>query len=254
MQITYATRAASSDVPNDDYVLAAESHAVLLDGATAAPGVDSGCIHNVPWLTAHLASHQARLLATEPDRELRETLRESIVRTCADHASTCDLTNRDSPSSTSVTVRVRDGRFEYCVLGDSGFIAQSTDGTITAVVDDRASCLPSYGWEALSRLRNTDEGFWMASTCPDAADRALCGSLPVYGVRRAALVSDGATRLIERDGWSWEKFMDRLEEDGPDVLVDEIRRTDDTVPKGVHRGKWPHDDISILLWSQGGGA
>lgn len=254
MQITYATRPASADVPNDDYVLAAGTFALMLDGATAPVDVETGCIHDVPWLTAQLASHQARLLAAEPTLELREVLRESIVRTCTSHADTCDLTNRDSPSSTSALARVQAGRFEHCVLGDSGVIVQHVDGTVTAVVDDRTSYLPSYTRESVSALRNTDEGFWIASIKPEAADRALCGSTPLSGVRRVALVTDGATRLIERYGWSWEAFIDRLEEGGPDAVIDDVRREDAQVPRGVHRGKWPHDDISILLWSIAGGA
>lgn len=254
MQITYATRAASSDVPNDDYVLATETFALVLDGATAPAGVNSGCIHDVPWLTAQLASHQARLLAIEPALELREVLRESIVLTCASHAGTCDLANRDSPSSTSALARMRGGRFEHCVLGDSGVVIQHTDGAVTAVVDDRTSYLPSYTREAVSTLRNTDEGFWIASIKPEAADRALCGSVPAADVRRVALVTDGATRLVERYGWSWAKLLDRLEEDGPDAVIDDVRREDAQVVQGVHRGKWPHDDISILFWSIAGGA
>jgi hypothetical protein len=30
--------------------------AVVLDGATAPEGVDSGCIHDVSWLVSHLAA------------------------------------------------------------------------------------------------------------------------------------------------------------------------------------------------------
>lgn len=254
MQITYSTRAASPAAPNDDYVLTAETWAVMLDGATAPVGVDSGCIHDVPWLTAHLATHQASMLATEPQRELREVLRESIVRTRADHAETCDITNRDSPSSTSVLARVRDGRFEYAVLGDSGVVIEHVDGTVEAIVDDRTSYLPSYKREDVSLLRNTDAGFWIASIVPEAADRALTGSVPLIDVRRAALVTDGATRLSERYGWSWKQLIDRLEEDGADAVIDAVRREDAQVPQGVHRGKYPHDDISVLLWIFSGGA
>jgi hypothetical protein len=254
MEITYATRPASDDVPNDDYVLAAETWAVMLDGATAPAGVDSGCIHDVPWLTAHLATHQAAMLATEPERELRDVLRESIVRTCADHADTCDVTNRDSPSSTSVLVRVRGGRFEYAVLGDSGVVIEHADGTVEAVVDDRTSYLPSYTREDVSLLRNSDQGFWIASIKPEAADRALTGSVPAADVARVAVVTDGATRLNERYGWSWKQLLDRLDEDGPDAVIDAVRREDAQVPKGVHRGKYPHDDISVLLWRLSGGA
>lgn len=247
MEITYTTRAASEAAPNDDYVIASESFVIVLDGATAPAGVDSGCVHNVPWLVAHLGSHLAHLLATEPQTKLREILRAGIERTMASHTDTCDLTNRDSPSSTAAMLRLRSGQIEYAVLGDSGVAIEYADGSVVPTIDNRTDFLPSYTREAVSQLRNTDEGFWVASIKPEAADRALCGSAPAEDVRRVALLTDGVSRLTEHYGWTWRQFMTRLAEDGPAAVIADVRHEDAQVPKGTYRGKWPHDDCTAVL-------
>ena len=54
MRITYATEAAPGRV-NEDTAVCGDGWAVVLDGATAPEGVDSGCVHDVRWLVRHLA-------------------------------------------------------------------------------------------------------------------------------------------------------------------------------------------------------
>jgi hypothetical protein len=247
MQTIYATRQASDAAPNDDYVIASETFAVVLDGATAPAGLDSGCIHAVPWLVAQLGTHLTRLLATEPGMHLREILRAGIELTCAAHADTCDLTNRNSPSSTAAMLRLRDGQLEYAVLGDTGLVTEYIDGSVVPTIDKRVDFLPDYTRETVAALRNTDEGFWVASTRPEAADWALCGAAPAETVRRAALLTDGVGRLAEHYGWTWQRVMDRLAEDGPAAVIAEVRRKDARIPKGTYRGKWPHDDCTAVL-------
>jgi hypothetical protein len=92
----YATEGSPGRV-NEDYAACGTGWAVVLDGATASPGVDSGCIHDVLWLVRHLATAVTRriLLAAAP---LPDLLAESIEETREAHAGTCDLQNPDSPS------------------------------------------------------------------------------------------------------------------------------------------------------------
>ena len=55
------------------------------------------------------------------------------------------------------------------------------------------------------RYRNHPDGFWVASTDPAAADHALDGTIARESLHRAAVLSDGATRLVDRFGlldWS----------------------------------------------------
>jgi hypothetical protein len=247
MEVTYATRAASAAATNEDFVIAGGSFVVLLDGASAPPGVHSGCIHDVAWLVAQLGTHLAALLATRREWELREILRAGIERTRQSHEKTCDLGNRDSPSSTAVLLRVRGDDLEYAVLGDSGVVLEHADGAVLSVVDNRTSHLRRYNGEAVSSLRNVDGGFWVASIHPGAADRARYGVAPVGTVRRAGVFSDGVSRLTERYGWSWPAFLERLAEVGPGALIDAVRLEDVRVPRGLHPGKWPHDDATVVL-------
>jgi hypothetical protein len=59
------------------------------------------------------------------------------------------------------------------------------------------------------RHRNHPDGFWVASTDPDAAQHALTDTVARDGLRRAAVLSDGTTRLVDRFGLlDWPSFLD----------------------------------------------
>ncbi|MEY9933477.1 hypothetical protein ABH926_008132 [Catenulispora sp. GP43] len=246
MEVTYTCQAAPGGRPNDDFVIATERYIVVLDGATAPAGVDSGCIHDVPWLVAQLGTHLARTLSTEQAAPLVEVLRSGIEATMASHADTCDLTNRDSPSTTVAILRRGAEDVEYAVLGDSAVIVEQRDGELVVGHDDRTSYLPAYGVEAVSQARNTEWGFWIASNRPDAADYAVTGLVPVSAAYRAAVVTDGITRLVERYGRSWADLLKRLDSHGPNQLVKDVRAEERATPAGQYRGK-VHDDATAAL-------
>ncbi|MEY9935187.1 hypothetical protein ABH926_009858 [Catenulispora sp. GP43] len=246
MEVTYVCRQASPQRPNDDFVLAAERFVIVLDGATGPAGVDSGCVHDVPWLVAHLATNLAGRLVREPQAALVDVLREGIAATMRDHAGQCDLTNRDSPSSTVAILRRNAETVDYIVLGDSAVVIEHGDGELLVAHDDRVEFLDEYSLAAVSRLRNTDEGFWIASNRPEAADEALAGSVPLREVTRAALMTDGITRLVERYGRSWLDLLDRLEKEGPGQLVADVRAEELAAPPGTYRGKL-HDDVTAVF-------
>lgn len=246
MDVGYICEAASALRPNDDFVLAAENFVIVLDGATEPAGVDSGCVHDVPWLVAHLAANLAGLLVREPRAELVDVLREGIAATMRDHAGRCDLANRDSPSSTVAILRCGADAVDYIVLGDSAVVIEHGDGELLVAHDDRTAVLDDYTLAGVSRLRNTDEGFWIASNRPDAADKALAGSVPLRDVTRAALMTDGITRLVERYGRSWLDLLDRLDKQGPGQLVADVRAEELAVPPGTYRGKL-HDDVTAVF-------
>src|SRR6266516_1939708 len=121
MQITYATEAAPGHV-NEDRAVCGPGWAVVLDGATAPEGIDSGCIHDVSWLVSHLA---------DAIWELRKA-----------HGVTCDLENPDSPSSTVSIVLVSGGALDYLTLGDSPIVVRAPGEGLTVISDDRLSTLP----------------------------------------------------------------------------------------------------------------
>jgi predicted P-loop ATPase/GTPase len=90
MQIVYATEPTPGQV-NEDFVITGPTWAVILDGASARPGIDTGCIHDVPWFVRHLGTELARLLTLSPTDPLDYTLAGTITATRALHEHTCDL-------------------------------------------------------------------------------------------------------------------------------------------------------------------
>ena len=247
MEVSYICRPAPVPParPNDDFVLATERFVIVLDGATAPVGVDSGCVHDVPWLVSRLAVNLAAQLLRDSSGALAGVLRAGIAATMADHADTCDLGNPDSPSSTVVILRVGVDVLDYVVLGDSALLVEH-DGELLVAHDDRTAYLSDYSLAGVSRLRNSDEGFWIASNRPEAADKAIAGSVPLASVTRAALMTDGLTRLVERYGRSWLDVLEGLDKHGPAQLLADVRAEELATPPGAFRGK-AHDDVSAVF-------
>jgi Protein phosphatase 2C len=246
-RISYATQAAPGAV-NEDYVTAGPGWAVVLDGATAPAGVDSGCAHDVAWLVHQLAGAlSARLAAAPGDGSLADVLAGAIERVRAAHAGTCDLDNPDSPSSTVAMTRWGRGRFECLVLADSPILIRRADGSVEVVADDRVAHLPGgppYTLELVRTHRNRPGGFWVASTSRAAAYEAVTATFPEEEVDTVALLTDGVTRLVERYGHTWEDLVRALRESGPDHVIGLVRAAERATPAA--RGK-PHDDATALV-------
>ncbi|GGO14701.1 hypothetical protein GCM10011576_25990 [Micromonospora parathelypteridis] len=49
MDFAFAT-APGSDRPNEDHVVVAADYAIVLDGVTQLPDLDTGCVHGPAWL------------------------------------------------------------------------------------------------------------------------------------------------------------------------------------------------------------
>lgn len=236
---------------NEDVAELGSTWALVLDGATAPP-VETGCRHSVRWYVERLSSELTPRLRTEESASLPDLLAESIAAVTAAHASTCDTSNPASPSSTVALLRERSDQVEYLVLADSPVILD-VDGQIQPVLDTRIDSLPAYDLDTVNRVRNTDDGFWVASTDPDAAQRAITGSFPRDRVQRAVLASDGATRLVDVFGLlDWAGLVEvctRTSGDGPSELIDRTRTVEDDpnapMLPGVRRGKG-HDDASVV--------
>jgi hypothetical protein len=242
MQTVFAT-ARGDGQANEDYAACGPGWAIILDGATAPEHVDSGCIHDVPWLVRHLAAGLLRGLALG-GAPLPDVLAEAIGETCAAHAGTCDLRNPDSPSSTVAMIRRRGDTLDYLVLGDSPVILRR-GGEVLAVHDDRSDHLPGgrpYSLALVREMRNAPGGFWVASTNVQAAYEAVSGAAD--GVTRAALLTDGVTRLHDWYGASWPDLLTVLEADGPAALIRRVREAERTT--AVRRGK-RHDDATAIL-------
>jgi hypothetical protein len=129
-------------------------------------------------------------------------------------------------------------------LADSPLIVD-IDGQVRAITDDRTTHLTDYSPEGARAARNTPDGFYVASTMPDAAFKAIRGTLPSLRVRRAALLSDGAARLVDRFRLvDWHELLDLLDADGPGELIRaELAETD--AERATRRGK-QHDDATAV--------
>ncbi len=185
---------------NEDLLLIGADFVVVLDGATAPPGVDSGCRHDVRWLVERLGGQLVLPLLGQSTAPLADLLADAIAAVCAEHADTCDLANPDSPSTTVSMLRVGAEQVEHLVLADSPIVLRSPEGLVTVLADNRVDLLPEYTFESVRRLRNQPGGFWVASTAPKAAYEAVSGTTERAVVEVAAVLTDGASRFAERYG------------------------------------------------------
>ena len=251
MQIVSASEPTPGHI-NEDFVITGPTWAVVLDGATTRADVDTGCIHDVSWFVHHLGTELAHLLARSSTDTLADTLADAIAAIRRLHEHSCDLSNPDSPSATVVTIRQLDSKFDYLTLADSPLILD-TDGEVHAITDDRTAHLPDYSIEGVRSARNMPGGFYVASTMPDAAYKAIHGTLPSPRIRRAALLSDGAARLVDRFGlMDWRELLDLLTVYGPDELIRRTREAElaeDDAERATRRGK-RHDDATAVLVTQ----
>ena len=246
MQITFDSQPTPGQDVNEDLAIAGPRFAFVLDGATAEAGIDSGCQHGVAWYVSRLGGELARLLALDDADPLPDLLATAITRVRALHSITCDLDNPGTPSSTVALVREAPDRVDYLVLADSPIVMRSTNGEVTPVLDDRVEHLPGRDPETVRSHRNVEGGFWVAGAKPEAAHRALTGSVPTRSLASVGLFSDGSSRLAERHGMSWGQLLDLLEAQGPAQVIAQVRAADGRADPGSYPGK-PHDDATAML-------
>ncbi|MFG1998883.1 protein phosphatase 2C domain-containing protein [Spirillospora sp. NPDC048911] len=244
MQVSFASDATPGR-GNEDYVVAGPGWVAVLDGATARPGVESGCVHDPAWLVRRLGAELGARLMLEDGTSLVDLLADSIKGVRELHADTCDLDNPDSPSSTVALLRRAGDRIEYLVLADSPVLLDLGD-EVRVVRDGRVDELPSYTDEAVRAARNSPGGFWVASTRPEAAYEALAGEISIDRVRRAALLSDGAARLVERfERIGWDELFDLLDQAGPREVIRRTREAEAT--ETMLRGKRYDDATAVMV-------
>ena len=246
MQITYASEPGSPEYANEDLAVCGTGWALVLDGATAPDGVESGCIHDVPWLVSQLAAAITRGLLLG-DADLRDVLAAAISATCEAHGGACDLSNSDSPSSTVSIIRVRGDSLDYLTLGDSPIVIRDPLGGITTILDEQVANLPGgrpYTLDLIRSHRNKPGGFWVASTNPGAARHSVAGTMPCTGDAEIGMFTDGVSRLVEFYGYEWDEVFAILEASGPAALISLVRSLE--LDRPLEHGK-QHDDATALL-------
>jgi hypothetical protein len=263
MRILSATEAAPGRLANEDRVVTAPGFVCVLDGVTQAPTAESGCVHSPAWYVDRLSRHLLARYAAVPQRPLTELLKGAIEGVASEHADTCDLSQPATPASTVCILCVRPETVDYLVLCDTTLVLDT--GTVTTVTDPRFADL-------ITRLRagqtgnvlasnrgytpgkwdfiNREGGYWIAAADPDAADHAVTGSIDRTGsspVRRAALLTDGASCAVDRLGITdWPGLLDLVQQHGPDELISRVRIAERAI-SATANGTKPHDDATVAL-------
>ncbi|OSY53905.1 hypothetical protein BG846_00422 [Streptomyces fradiae ATCC 10745 = DSM 40063] len=114
---------------------------------------------------------------------------------------------------------------------------------------EHAAALAEYR-DALTGLRNRPGGFWIAGPDPLAAEHALAGTVPLESLASVTLLSDGATRLVDKFALAdWREVLAVLDSTGPDGLIRRVREVEGGDPDGR---RWPrgktHDDATVVHW------
>jgi Protein phosphatase 2C len=256
MRAAIATQPGSHDSANEDWAgVLAPGLAVVLDGLSAPDGTGTGCRHGTPWFVRQLGP-RLLALAADPARSLADALAEAIRHVAALHPG-CDLTHPGTPSATLVLLRAQDERADYLTLADATLLLDTADG-LQVISDERvnqlagkeraaANQVPAGSalklrrrvqlTRALRRARNRPGGYWVAAADPQAASQAVTGTLPVTSLRRAVLLSDGASRLVDLfELATWEELLALLDENGPEELIRQVRAAEAVDPEGR---QWP---------------
>ena len=264
MRIVAATQPGNPGSPNEDWVSAAQSLIVVLDGSTAR--TETGCTHGVAWYAAKLGS-AITSNATEPSNKLADVLAAAIAHTDAQHPQ-CDLSHVGTPSAMVAIVRIGEA-LDYLVLGDTTIVVDSWD-RFNVLTDERVSTTAvaeraeadqfPFGslqkQAALLRMkhaelaqRNQPGGFWIAAADPTVAEHAVSGSIPKQELRRLAVLTDGAARITSVFGLlDWHGVMELLDDSGPVELIQRVRALETADPDGT---RWPRnkpsDDATAVL-------
>ncbi|MFI0187842.1 hypothetical protein ACH4PW_09810 [Streptomyces sp. NPDC017082] len=254
--------------PNEDWVAGTPTLAVVLDGLSTA-GLDTGCRHGVPWYVAHLGSQLVATLA-DPDTSLTAGLAGALERVAALHPE-CDLGNPGTPSATVAILRERQGFLDHLVLADSPIVLEGakgftvhTDLRVDEVLPELRAEVEQYETdtaehrEALRRfvtaqreVRNTPAGYWVAASSAEAAEHAFEGSTPAGDVRAAAVLSDGASRLVtEYSMATWSEVFAMLRTGGPQELITNVRKVEATDPTGQRWPRYKSGDDAAVAYCQ----
>jgi hypothetical protein len=273
MRVRLATEQAPDRPVNEDNAFAAAGLVGVLDGVSVLDGIDTGCHHGPAWYVQQLSAHLVRGHDRDPDAPLAQVLADAIRAVAVDHYGQCDLGHPGTPASTVCLLKDRGDHVEYLVLCDSplvldrGEVQVVSDGQFdTAIAHLRLEALTGDsaldGAERSARLRrvitqrqqltNRPGGYWIAAADPAAAYQAVTGAAPLRGpdrVRRAALLTDGASAAVEQfELLDWPGLLDLLTDHGPHELIRRVRQAEAADHDGDVRPRYKrHDDATAVL-------
>ncbi len=255
MRVTTVSVVADRGRSNEDFVGAVPTAAVIVDGAFV-PGAEGACRHGVAWYAHRLGGQLLTLVERPGDETLPALLAAAIQQVTDLHRHTCDPADPMSPWAAVAMVRVRQGPVEHLVLGDATVVHERADGGAPVVVTDPREVVVSQSYlPALAAAGDDDErdrvlgdlrarrnhpgGFWVAKDDPRAADEAVTGQVALRDLRAAALMSNGASRIVDRFGLTdWAGVMTGLATSGPTEVVRGVREAE-------HHHAVAQDDATI---------
>jgi hypothetical protein len=271
MDVTFATEPGDSG-ENLDFVGATCEGTAVLDGLTVPAGVRTGCVHGTGWYVRQLGGRLLSGLGGRDGPSLVEDLADAITAVARLHAGTCDLANPATPSATVAVARDRGDTVDVLVLADAAVVVGGVDGA-RVVVDQRVAKVagaetrrveeaevgtPSHRSataalvEAQLGSRNQPGGYWIAGALPHAADEALVETIPARMLRRAALLSDGASRFTDVFHLgTWDNLLDTLETQGPRALITRVRTAELDDPAGRRYPRLKTSDDATAAFCSG---
>jgi hypothetical protein len=257
VEVSFASWPGSVSRPNEDFVTASLSVAVVLDGLSAPPELGTGCLHGTPWFVTNLGTQVVSAATSASDESLQDLVANAIWRVADSHAHTCDLEHPGTPSSSLAVLREQDQRVDYLLLFDSVIVVDGPSG-LTVVTDRRVDAVarqedlatrehpigsPAHQHHvaelvaAQRRHRNQPDGYWIAGAKPAAAYQAVTGSQPHDQVSRAALLTDGVSCLVELYAVvDWPEMVDNMQQHGPAYVISRVREVEGADPTG---SRWP---------------
>jgi serine/threonine protein phosphatase PrpC len=276
-QVTIASAARPGKRHNEDLVGVLGPHVWLLDGTS--PRGRSCCDRDGAWYVQRLGSALAATLGADSD-DLQDALEAALAAVAQEHAAQCDDPGQVAgPSATVLIVRHQGSQLDFLILGDSALLLETDDGVSHHSDKRLAGVAPEvrrqikqqlgagHGYDsdahrelvedlvaAEQAVRNTDDGYWIASFDPQAAHHSLTGSRSIGDkpgqVRRAALVSDGLERAVTLLGLcaSWDELLQALITNGPNACIEQVREAEAADPTGQqHPRTAASDDASAVL-------
>src|SRR5215468_6733359 len=127
MQITLASQRSPDAATNDDFAAATATVAVVLDGAAAVPGSDTGCVHGTAWFVHRLGVSFVDLLARNAGGSTSDNLAQAIVNVNALHTG-CDMSPPGSPSAAVAAIRMKEETIEFLALGGTTVVLDEPNG------------------------------------------------------------------------------------------------------------------------------
>jgi hypothetical protein len=99
--------------------------------------------------------------------------------------------------------------------------------------------------------RNQPGGYWVAASDPNVVTHALSGKASLDGLRRTAVLTDGAARIVALfELTDWSGLLDILDEAGPDEVVRRIRAIEAADPEGRRWLRNKRSDDATIVYAR----